>query len=294
MGTIIEDIDEASKWIATALSKSGYKADFTPASLWDIDRFFDEHSKNGKVTPGGLLSEQLGSRLFAIGSYIGEVIRKKKSGRWVGNDSDPQGEINVELQLPDGTTCWPVQRVMKRLKNGSEDGIAVYGHGLGLDVGPKPREAKKTLWWKFVKKQKKLLFILVVIVIAGLWYDVDVCRYTSESIYTVRFLGIPIKRTKDAGYRPWLEKEIGLTVGSDFVHFLSAPLFLPAASTPPGNWLALRRAKQVYDDLPTKREEVRYVLLRLQTRVPPLLDGRDRTDLDMISGVPSDEGMKNE
>jgi len=151
MGTIIEDINEASTWIATALSSSGYKADFTPASLWDIDRFFDEHSKDGKASPGGLLSEQLGSRLFSLGSYVGEVVRRHKGGQWVGNDSDPQVEINVELQLPDGTKCWPVQRVMKRLKNGSEDGIAVYGHGLGLDVGPKPRESEKKPWWKFGK-----------------------------------------------------------------------------------------------------------------------------------------------
>lgn len=40
MGTIVEDVDAGAKWIATALSSSGYKADFTPSSLWEIDRFF--------------------------------------------------------------------------------------------------------------------------------------------------------------------------------------------------------------------------------------------------------------
>ena len=149
MGTIIEDIDGASKWIVTALTSSGYKADFTPPSLWEIDRFFDEHSKDGKAVPGGLLSEQLGSRLFAIGSYVGEVIRKQKGGKWVGDDADPQVEINVELHLPDGTKCWPVQRVMKRFKNGQEDGIGVYGLGMDIDVGPTPKRPEKRPWWKF-------------------------------------------------------------------------------------------------------------------------------------------------
>ena len=149
MGKIIEDVDAAAKWIATALSSSGYKADFTPQSLWEIDRFFDEHSNNGQAVPGGLLSEQLGSRLFSIGGYIGEVLRKVKGGQWVGNDADPQAEINVELQLGDGSKCWPVQRAMKRFKNGSEDGIAVYGHGMGLDVGSRAPETKKKPWWKF-------------------------------------------------------------------------------------------------------------------------------------------------
>jgi hypothetical protein len=151
MGKIVEDVDAAAKWIATALSSSGYKADFTPPSLWEIDRFFDEHSNTGHAVPGGLLSEQLGSRLFSIGSYVGEVLRKVKGGQWIGNDADPQAEINVELQLADGSKCWPVQRAMKRFKNGPEDGIAVYGHGMGLEVGPRPTESKKKPWWKFGK-----------------------------------------------------------------------------------------------------------------------------------------------
>ena len=149
MGTITEDVDAAAKWIATALSSSGYKADFTPTSLWEIDRFFDEHSQNGQAVPRGLLSEALGNRIFSIGSYVGEVIRKVKGGKWTGSDTDPEAEINVELELGDGCKCWPVQRAMKRFKNGPEDGIAVYGHGLGLDVGPRPTETKNKPWWKF-------------------------------------------------------------------------------------------------------------------------------------------------
>jgi hypothetical protein len=142
MGTIKEDVTGSAEWISQALRSSGYRADFSPQSLWEIDRFFDEHSQNGVATSGGLLSQGLGQRLFGVGSYIGEVVRRKVGGEWVGNDSDPEAEINVELLLADGTRCWPVQRAMKRFKNGPEDGIAAWGSGAGLQVGPRPEPPK--------------------------------------------------------------------------------------------------------------------------------------------------------
>jgi hypothetical protein len=149
MGTIVDDVKSSADWISKALEASGYKADFSPSSLWEIDRFFDEHCKNGEALPGGLLSESLGSRIFALGAYIGEVIQRTRGGSWKGNDSDPEVEMNVELVLTDGTVCWPVQRAMKRFKNGPEDGIAAYGLGLGLAVGPRPKPQEKKPRWKF-------------------------------------------------------------------------------------------------------------------------------------------------
>ena len=71
--------------------------------------------------------EQLGSRVFALGSYVGEVIIRTYGGQWRADDDDPEGELNVEVVLPSGTVVWPVQRVMKRFKNDPEDGIYVYG-----------------------------------------------------------------------------------------------------------------------------------------------------------------------
>jgi hypothetical protein len=148
VGGIKEDVASGADWISRALQSSGYRADFSPQSLWEIDRFFDEHSHEGQAKPGGLLAEGLGQRLFGLGSYIGEVVRRARGGEWVGDDSDGRTEINVELHLPDGTRCWPVQRVMKRFKNGSEDGIAAWGLGAGLDVGPRPDQRSKGFFRK--------------------------------------------------------------------------------------------------------------------------------------------------
>ena len=138
MGTIKQDISGAAEQIARALRSSNYRANFSPESLWDIDLFFDDHSANGAPKPKGLLAEELGQRLFALGGYVGETIRRTLGGEWQADDADPKGEINIALKLPDGSLIWPVQRVMKRLKNGPEDGIAVYGSALGLAVGARP------------------------------------------------------------------------------------------------------------------------------------------------------------
>jgi hypothetical protein len=127
MATLVQDARTASMWIATALSSSGYKADFSLDSLHEIDRFFDEHSVGGQAIPGGLLSEQLGARVFAIGSYVGEIIIQTYGGEWRADDDDSEGELTIEVVLPSGAIIWPVQRVMKRFKNGPVDGIYIYG-----------------------------------------------------------------------------------------------------------------------------------------------------------------------
>jgi hypothetical protein len=124
---IVSDAEKAANWIAAALNASGYKADFSVQSLQEVERFFVEHSKHGRPKPGGLLVQNIGARLFALGSYVGEVIRREGGGEWVGSDDDPQAEINIILRQPGGALLWPVQRVMKRLLNGAEDNIYHYG-----------------------------------------------------------------------------------------------------------------------------------------------------------------------
>jgi hypothetical protein len=124
---IVKDTLDAANWAATALPGVGYNADFTLDSLKEIDRLFDEQAPGGTPKAGGLLSDQLGSRIFVLGAYVGEVIRRHYGGEWQGDDADPKAEINVAVRLKSSTIFWPVQRVMKRFKNGPEDGIYVYG-----------------------------------------------------------------------------------------------------------------------------------------------------------------------
>jgi len=119
--TLEQDIPIASDWIVRALSSSGYKADYSLDSMREIDRFFDEQN-----SPGGILSKNRGQILFGLGAYVGQTAIKLYGGKWITDDHDPEGEINISVELADGTTIWPVIRCMKRYTNGREDSIYAY------------------------------------------------------------------------------------------------------------------------------------------------------------------------
>ena len=135
---IVIDAKKSAKWISKALNSSGYKADFSIDSLKEIDRFFDDHTENGKPKPDGLLSDQLGNKIFSVGSYVGEVLKKKYGGKCIGNDKDPESEINLELRLKGDIGLYPIQKTIKRLQNGSEDSLYFYGKVAGEIQKDKP------------------------------------------------------------------------------------------------------------------------------------------------------------
>ncbi len=60
---ILVDARASADWMSTALTSSGYSADFSPQTVWEL-----EQAPNGVAKEGGLLSENLGSRLFAVGA----------------------------------------------------------------------------------------------------------------------------------------------------------------------------------------------------------------------------------
>ncbi|WP_344615231.1 hypothetical protein [Dactylosporangium salmoneum] len=144
---IVDDVRGAADWVAAALAESGYRADFSPGSLWEIERFFEVEAPDGRPRPDGLLAQQLGARVFAVGAYVGEVVRRHAGGTWLGDDDDPAAEVNVALVLPDRRRIWPVQRVMKRFSNGAEDSIIAYATALGLDPGARPVKPRRR-WFR--------------------------------------------------------------------------------------------------------------------------------------------------
>ncbi len=99
-------------------------------SLLEVDRFFIKNMRNGKPKKGGRLAKKgFGPILFSIGSYVGEtIIKNVKGSKWITDDTDPEGELNVSLKLPNDGEIWPIQKVMKRFQNGSEDAIYPYAH----------------------------------------------------------------------------------------------------------------------------------------------------------------------
>lgn len=119
--TLLQDIYSSSEWVANALNVSGYKADYSLESMKEIDRFFDEQN-----TSTGILSKNRGQILFALGSYIGQTVIKLYGGKWITDDNNPEGEMNIAVILDNGSTIWPVLKCMKRYTNGQEDSIYDY------------------------------------------------------------------------------------------------------------------------------------------------------------------------
>lgn len=119
--TLAEDIPIAAEWAKENLNKTGYKVDYDLDSMAEVERFFVEQTKEG-----GVLSGKKGHILFGIGCFIGETIIKIHGGRWHTNDEDPEGEVNIAVELPDNSIIWPVQRCIKRVINGEEDNIYFY------------------------------------------------------------------------------------------------------------------------------------------------------------------------
>lgn len=131
--TLLSDIRKSTKWIIVCLNSSGYKVDMSINSLKEVDRFFIEQMDDitHESKQGGLLSKDRGARLFAIGSFIGEVIIKEYGGEWITDDNDKNGEINIAVKLSNGSTIWPVQRVIKRCLEGPENDIYNYAIVVG-------------------------------------------------------------------------------------------------------------------------------------------------------------------
>jgi len=114
---------------AKLLAAHGYRSDFTPSSLWDVDHYIEEG------VPGEGARDV---KLRELGAYTGEVIRRTKGGKWAASPNAPAG---VELELPDGTRCSPHGRVARRIEGGRDQGVAPYAQTFGVDVHPVPD------WW---------------------------------------------------------------------------------------------------------------------------------------------------
>ncbi|MFG2039106.1 hypothetical protein [Dactylosporangium sp. NPDC048998] len=127
---IDHDMRAGADWTAAALTAFGYRADFSPSSLWEIERFLSTEAPDGRPRPRGLLGKDLDARVSMVGGYVGEVIRRRLGGAWVRDGDHPA------LDLPDGARIRPVQQVQHRLVSGAVGSLTAYASAFGADPGP--------------------------------------------------------------------------------------------------------------------------------------------------------------
>jgi hypothetical protein len=154
MGTLKDDIKKQSEWIAAGLNLEGYKLDFTIPGIMEVDRFFAANMIQDKPRKGSRLAKKgFGPILFSIGAYVGETIIKHVDGaEWITDDSDPMGELNVSMRLPNDTELWPMQRVMNRFVNGPGDSIYPYVHMATKDFTKLPFQEE---FWEILRKAEE-------------------------------------------------------------------------------------------------------------------------------------------
>ena len=127
---IDNDVRAGADWTVAALTAAGYRADFSPSSLWEIERFLNTEAPGGRPRPRGLLGKELDARVAMVGGYVGEVIRRQVGGAWV-RDGD-----HAALDLPGGARIRPAQQVMQRLAVGAAGSLTAYASACGADPGP--------------------------------------------------------------------------------------------------------------------------------------------------------------
>jgi hypothetical protein len=106
------------------LTSFGVKADYTPASIVEIDGYLDEiYGTTGEIkkNPNWQISKGEMNLIMAVGSYVGEVIRRAFGGQW---SYDPkENVVHACIALPGTWRVLPINKVLKRLRNGAEDAL---------------------------------------------------------------------------------------------------------------------------------------------------------------------------
>jgi hypothetical protein len=129
------DIGDASESAAESMTALGYAADFSVDSLAEMDRCFAE--KVHAETPGykDLFADDLTGTCFAMGAYLGEVLRRNGGGEWQGDPNDPMIHINLELILPNDSICRPMKQILTRLNDGPDASFVSYAQQFGVADG---------------------------------------------------------------------------------------------------------------------------------------------------------------
>jgi hypothetical protein len=144
MGTD-KQIEEAAEKIWTYLKSRqviflpGVR-DFSPASLWVIERFFEMCSGQGPHKAGSPFDVQDHKPLqFQLGAYIGEVVCRYHGEKCTWGDEVQEDEI--ELHLPDGKLppLFPMRFIGEQLNSYKPGSIIEWGTKAGLSVGKRPR-----------------------------------------------------------------------------------------------------------------------------------------------------------
>lgn len=137
----------------------GVDLDYTVKSIEKIENLIVTNFNDGHPNPKGFFAKEIDYKLFAISSYIGEVVIKNTKGsKWILNTKDRNALINAKVVSANGTEMYPAHRVLNRIQNGEEDNLYHYtaiavkeymSFEGEIPDGFFEEEPESKPWWKF-------------------------------------------------------------------------------------------------------------------------------------------------
>lgn len=127
MASLRKDLQGSQTWLIKECSKIGIDLDYSVKSIEKIENLMETGFTDGQPNPSGFFSKHGDGKLFAISSYLGEVVIKNtKASKWVLDEKDPNAAINMKVVSANGTEMFPGHRVMRRAQEGEGDNIYHY------------------------------------------------------------------------------------------------------------------------------------------------------------------------
>lgn len=98
------------------------RLDYSLESLNRLEEYLTKTIKDSKPVRGSFFFENTDYRVFALGAYLGEVIRRNsKAVRW--NTENAETPVDIIQETPDGSKALTINKAFKRVYNGPDDNI---------------------------------------------------------------------------------------------------------------------------------------------------------------------------
>lgn len=114
------EIREGHESLVSIFQDFGVPLDYSMESLQRIESYIEENYPRSEGGNNPFPAVRAGVKLFYLGAYLGEVLRKKVGGQWVFDERHPLGQIQAELRLSNGKTLRPIEEIMNRVEEGKK------------------------------------------------------------------------------------------------------------------------------------------------------------------------------
>ena len=114
-----------SQNFVSEFKKLNIDLDYSLESLNRIEEYISNTFTDLKAKKNSFFAEDTDSKTFALGAYLGEVIRKNGKGvRW--NNENSESPIEIIQETPNGAKALTINKAFKRIYNGEGDSIHHY------------------------------------------------------------------------------------------------------------------------------------------------------------------------